>query len=156
MREFGRERNYGSQGSRRPDREAGGFGRGNNSDRFSRPSSGGFRGGRRDEKMMHRVVCDGCKKDCEVPFKPTDGKPVYCNDCFKGREKSDSRDSGRSRPSNQHDYKEDLEKMNHKIGMILDLLESMKKMQMSSNVEPAAEEKPKKAAVKKKTTKKKE
>ena len=36
----------------------------------------------REPKEMHKTVCDDCKKECEVPFKPTEGRPVYCRDCF--------------------------------------------------------------------------
>ena len=48
-------------------------------------SRGGFRGGFRDNfgpREMHKAVCSECKKECEVPFKPTEGKPVYCRDCY--------------------------------------------------------------------------
>ena len=56
-------------------RRSGGF-RGNNDRR-----SGGFR--RNDgPKEMHDATCTKCGKACQVPFKPTEGKPVYCNDCF--------------------------------------------------------------------------
>jgi CxxC-x17-CxxC domain-containing protein len=34
---------------------------------------------------MTQATCDECKKSCEVPFRPTAGKPVYCNDCFRGQ-----------------------------------------------------------------------
>lgn len=44
-------------------------------------------GGRRDfnqgPREMHKATCDECKQECEVPFKPTQGKPVFCRDCFK-------------------------------------------------------------------------
>ena len=45
------------------------------------------RGPRRDfgPREMHKAVCSECKKECEVPFKPTDGKPVYCRDCYAKR-----------------------------------------------------------------------
>lgn len=33
-------------------------------------------------REMHKAVCEECKKECEVPFKPTEGRPVYCKDCF--------------------------------------------------------------------------
>ncbi|MFZ2038694.1 MAG: CxxC-x17-CxxC domain-containing protein [Minisyncoccia bacterium] len=46
---------------------------------------GGDRGGDR-ENMMHSTTCSECKKICEVPFRPTSGKPVYCKDCFGRRE----------------------------------------------------------------------
>jgi CxxC-x17-CxxC domain-containing protein len=41
-------------------------------------SGGGF-GGQRE---MHKAVCAGCKKECEVPFKPTGDRPVYCKECY--------------------------------------------------------------------------
>ena len=46
--------------------------------------SGGFsRGFDSGPREMHKAVCSECKKECEVPFKPTEGKPVYCRDCFQ-------------------------------------------------------------------------
>lgn len=39
--------------------------------------------------QMHQTVCDNCKKECEVPFRPTSGKPVFCNNCFEGNRGSD-------------------------------------------------------------------
>ncbi|MBI4845112.1 MAG: hypothetical protein HY810_01330 [Candidatus Omnitrophica bacterium] len=51
-------------------------------------SSGGGYGGRPREK--HKATCSECKKECEVPFKPTGDRPVYCKECFSKR-----RDSGR-------------------------------------------------------------
>jgi CxxC-x17-CxxC domain-containing protein len=36
----------------------------------------------RTPREMHKAVCGDCKKECEVPFKPTEGRPVYCRDCF--------------------------------------------------------------------------
>ncbi len=52
---------------------------------------GNFRGGRGDDRgergpvTMHSAVCASCGKPCEVPFRPTGDKPVYCRDCFAGR-----------------------------------------------------------------------
>jgi len=48
-------------------------------DRFGK--RGGF-GGRPDRPQMHDAVCDNCGKQCQVPFRPTGERPVYCNDCF--------------------------------------------------------------------------
>ncbi len=48
-----------------------------------RPRSGGFGRSFNDgPREMHKAVCSECKKECEVPFKPTEGKPVYCRDCY--------------------------------------------------------------------------
>ena len=48
---------------------------------------GGFRGRggfRRDfgPREMHKIKCSECGKDAEVPFKPKEGLPVYCRECF--------------------------------------------------------------------------
>ena len=43
---------------------------------------GGFRSNFGGPREMHKAVCSECKQQCEVPFKPTEGKPVYCRDCF--------------------------------------------------------------------------
>jgi CxxC-x17-CxxC domain-containing protein len=37
----------------------------------------------RDDREMHKATCSDCGSECEVPFKPTEGKPVRCQDCFK-------------------------------------------------------------------------
>ncbi|MBM3230605.1 hypothetical protein FJZ22_03060 [Candidatus Pacearchaeota archaeon] len=34
---------------------------------------------------MHKTICAECKKECEVPFKPTEGRPVYCRECFANK-----------------------------------------------------------------------
>ncbi|MFA5612973.1 MAG: CxxC-x17-CxxC domain-containing protein [Methanoculleus sp.] len=33
-------------------------------------------------REMTKTICSDCGKECEVPFKPTEGRPVYCQDCF--------------------------------------------------------------------------
>ena len=48
---------------------------------------GRFGGGPRE---MHKATCADCKKECEVPFKPREDRPVYCKECF-----SKHKDSGR-------------------------------------------------------------
>jgi len=54
----------------------------------SRGGGGGFR-------EMHDATCAGCGKPCQVPFKPSGEKPVYCSDCFQGQRSSSG--SGGSR-----------------------------------------------------------
>ena len=64
------------------------------SDRRGRPD----RNSRRDEGPLEKfpAVCSECGKDCELPFKPTSNKPVFCIDCFRKQDKPDDR-SGRDR-----------------------------------------------------------
>jgi CxxC-x17-CxxC domain-containing protein len=52
---------------------------------------GGNRGGDRGPVSMHKAVCDECTKSCEVPFRPSNDKPIYCNDCFGGKRESGDR-----------------------------------------------------------------
>lgn len=40
--------------------------------------SGGFRG----PKQMFHAKCSECGNDCEIPFEPRNGRPVFCTDCF--------------------------------------------------------------------------
>jgi CxxC-x17-CxxC domain-containing protein len=37
------------------------------------------------DRTLHRAICADCKKECEVPFKPSGERPVYCKDCFSKR-----------------------------------------------------------------------
>ncbi len=41
----------------------------------------------RGPREMHKAICSECKQECEVPFKPTEGKPVYCRECFQKHKK---------------------------------------------------------------------
>lgn len=39
-------------------------------------------GGYRPPREMFKATCADCKKECEVPFKPREDRPVYCRDCY--------------------------------------------------------------------------
>ncbi|MEK7175380.1 MAG: CxxC-x17-CxxC domain-containing protein [Patescibacteria group bacterium] len=58
---------------------------------------GGYKGGDRGDKQLFKVTCSECKKGCEVPFRPSGGRPVFCSECF-----STKKDSGDSRGSNRN------------------------------------------------------
>jgi len=45
-----------------------------------RERRGGYDRGPRE---MHKITCSDCGKEDEVPFKPTEGRPVYCQECFQ-------------------------------------------------------------------------
>jgi CxxC-x17-CxxC domain-containing protein len=54
-----------------------------------RRSQGGWDGYGYRERKMYPAVCASCGKDCEVPFEPREGRPVYCSECYaKMREQS--------------------------------------------------------------------
>ena len=96
-----------SRGGFRDGPSRGGYGR-------DRPSRGGYgrdsgRGRPRREVEMTQVTCSECGKECEVPFKPTSSKPVYCDDCFGKKEKG-----GSGKVSSK-----DLEVINEKLDKIM-------------------------------------
>ena len=55
--------------------------RSSNRTRGSRDRQGFDRGSRE----MHKSICADCGKECEVPFRPTGDRPVYCRECFNKR-----------------------------------------------------------------------
>ena len=104
---------------------------------------------------MHSAVCDNCGRECEVPFRPTSGKPVYCSNCFENqRSNLDSGNSGNSgrferrnfeRPRNEQSTSPSQDKfaeLNAKLDSILKLLENQKpvKKTKAKEVAPTAEE----------------
>ncbi|HLX12931.1 MAG TPA: CxxC-x17-CxxC domain-containing protein [Bacteroidota bacterium] len=38
-------------------------------------------------REMFKTTCSDCKKECEVPFKPSGDRPVYCKDCYPKHKK---------------------------------------------------------------------
>ena len=85
-------------------RKAGGFGGGNRGGGFGggRPSFGGGRpsfkrSGDRESgpKEMFPATCSSCHKACEIPFRPSGDRPVYCRDCFGSQEGSAPESRGR-------------------------------------------------------------
>ena len=75
-----------------------------------RGNSGGFAGRNSERPAMHRAICSECGKDCEVPFKPTGDKPVFCSDCFRNKRNAEprrfgGRDSGRFNSGNKRMHK---------------------------------------------------
>ena len=80
------------------------------SGRFNRDSE---RGEFRKPKFeMHAATCGKCGARCEVPFRPSGSKPVYCNSCFRKGEnfKSDAPD------------KKEFNIINEKLDRILEAL----------------------------------
>ncbi len=37
------------------------------------------------QRVETTTVCSQCGKETTVPFKPTQGRPVYCRECFQQR-----------------------------------------------------------------------
>lgn len=84
-----------------------------NKKRFDKDDFGG-RAVKRDfeRKDMHGAICDRCGRRCEVPFRPSGSKPVYCSDCFRKNEHNESGEKpGQS--------SQELEQINLKLDKIL-------------------------------------
>lgn len=103
---------------------------------FGRRSFGGNRSS--TDRQMFKTTCSKCSKECEVPFKPSGSKPVYCSDCFRSiggsdSRRSDDRDSRRpsfgnrdSRPGNNGQPQNNavFDQLNAKLDKILAILNS--------------------------------
>lgn len=64
--------------------------------RFEQPrhqahgGGGGGNGSNFRERTLHKAICADCNKECEVPFRPTGDRPVYCKECFSKRKSGGS------------------------------------------------------------------
>lgn len=76
------------------------------------------------EKKMYRAECASCGTNCEVPFRPTGIKPVYCNNCFGKDGGSDFKSERRdSRPEKRSEsYAEQFKQVNAKLDAIMKAL----------------------------------
>lgn len=89
-----------------------------------------------NDREMFQATCVSCHEACEVPFRPSAGKPVYCKACFDrsgGRDEMTSRPrygAGRPESSHQrephahqhHELREQLEKLNAKMDRLIAIL----------------------------------
>ncbi len=72
---------------------------------------------RRDFDMT-KVTCSDCGCKCEVPFKPTSSKPVYCSDCFS----KESSNNKKPKSGSSKSYDKEFEKINDKLDLIMKAL----------------------------------
>lgn len=130
------------------------------------------RGSRRE---MFKAVCSACGRDCEIPFEPRDGRPVYCSDCFEKKEGGskaprDFHDRGQRRPDRPDFERKDtpviqnntqLQEISNKLDKILEVLtasslkKEAEKVAVEEKKEPKAEKKISKVKKKKPSVSKK-
>ena len=127
---------------------------GNRSFGGQRPFSGN-RGGDRGDRSMFSAICSNCGKECQVPFKPTNGKPVYCSDCFekmRGGDRSSAREPrfGGQQHQPSENNKALVDSINLKLDKVIKLLESKNE----SLVPPSEVEKTEQVTTKDKKVKK--
>lgn len=107
--------------------------RGGFSDRGSR-DRGSFGG----DRPMHQAICSNCGRECEVPFRPTGSKPVYCSNCFEKMGNDRGADSAPRRSNYQapaadqnknqfESLNSKLETINVKLDKLMNLLEKTEK-----------------------------
>src|SRR3989344_348438 len=120
-------------GSFRDHNRNGSFNRGRSGGGSGRRFGGGFGGGRdrdggrgdRGPAQMYDVVCSKCGKNCQVPFKPTGSKPVFCSECFRENEGSTSRFSSRNQNASSQSGSQDLSEINAKLDKIINILQQL-------------------------------
>lgn len=107
---------------------------GNSGKRYARrgPPGGSFGGRDSGKPTMHQAICSDCNQECEVPFKPSNDRPVLCRNCFKAKggaspRESDDRGGFGKRSFNKGGSsmtREQFEILDAKLNKIIDILES--------------------------------
>ena len=107
--------------------------RGRSSDR---PSFGRSRDDRSsfEEKRMFEATCSECGETCEVPFKPTSGKPVYCSECFGKAEGGSEKRSERPVRAKSNDNTQ-FDILNEKLDKILKALNAGSSVELKAKKE---------------------
>jgi CxxC-x17-CxxC domain-containing protein len=90
---------------------------------FNRGFGGNRSFGERRPVEMHEAICDKCKQQCKIPFKPTEGKPVYCSACFEQTGNSGSKRG--SEQSTSGISKEQFAEINAKLDKIIEMLNGL-------------------------------
>ena len=133
----------------------GGGDRGRGRDRGRSGDRGRGRDRGRSDRQMHEATCDKCGSKCEVPFKPSGDKPIYCSNCFEQNgDRGNSRGGGRDRRGgggNDQVVKQ-LKTVHDKIDRVLSLLDPGVILEKSQVEKDAGSFVPKKKTDKKKTT----
>jgi CxxC-x17-CxxC domain-containing protein len=90
----------------------------------------------REDRQMFDAVCSNCGDKCQIPFRPSQGRDVFCSRCFDMQSGSEShrperrsfdrptqnRDDNRGRTNDAPNYKAQFEALNAKMDKILSLL----------------------------------
>jgi CxxC-x17-CxxC domain-containing protein len=75
---------------------------------------------------LYKATCDDCDEPCEVPFKPSAGKPVFCSKCYKkpGGKPGNGKSGNYSGNRNTDQFKDQFAALDAKLDKILKLLAS--------------------------------
>lgn len=98
----------------------------------------GDRGNRGSRNQMHEATCSKCGKSCQVPFRPTGSKPVFCSSCFEQTNQKSSfspREDNRrfNNPPQQGNSSEQLNQINKKLDKIITILQELEMYEDEEN-----------------------
>jgi len=91
-------------------------------------------GNSHDDREMFSTICDKCGNKCEVPFKPSGDKPVFCSDCYSKNK------PGGTAALNVDELKAQIELLNTKMDKVIKALKPiMPKKVVSEDGEESVE-----------------
>ena len=123
----------------------------------------------RGRSQMHPAVCDDCGVRCEVPFKPTGEKPIYCSNCFEdhggGSRRPERPNRGGDRFEKRRESKpevikcdnqckEQLDKLIGRLDIIINILSTKEEVKEVPAKKKTVKKEPVKKTVKKEAIKK--
>ncbi|MBI2120636.1 MAG: hypothetical protein HYT94_03370 [Parcubacteria group bacterium] len=81
-------------------------------------------------KEMHQATCSECGKRCEVPFRPMNGKPVFCTECFSSKRGASDRVPAKTHYENRGSEGNDglrrqVSEMNMKLDRLIKAVETL-------------------------------
>ena len=93
-----------------------------------RDNRGGFKSEDRGfGRTMYQATCAECGKSCEVPFRPSGDKPVYCSNCFENKRDSGERiqrkNFGRQSFTKDRDYRDGNQETKRQLETIINKLD---------------------------------
>lgn len=86
-----------------------------------------------EDRQMFDAICANCGKNCQIPFRPNQGRDVFCSRCFENNEGSESKPEHRTfdkpsfrdnsqRTNDEPNYKAQFEALNAKMDHLIRLL----------------------------------
>jgi CxxC-x17-CxxC domain-containing protein len=87
------------------------------------------RGSDNRNREMFSAVCDKCGSKCEVPFRPSGGKPIFCDNCFTKNKNNAPR-------GNNQGGRNQMQELNTKLDTLIDALVAAKIIKMPKVEKP--------------------
>lgn len=126
---------------------------------FGRQNFGNDDRRERGPVTMHQAICAECGKSCEVPFRPSGERPVYCSNCFESKRDGDDRaprkDFGRQNFARDGSDKnrDQLETIINKLDQLIRSIDRLAESKAENKTDSKESAVPKKQVAVKKTKK---